>query len=159
MANAKGERETCSECGNARFVLRYGPVAGEWTDGTVDFLAAMKAAREGKKVRPVGEEDWKYWAGGNLRTDDFEKPRAFICERYLDARWEIEQPPPREYTFIEAVEMMKAGKKMRPTIVIENGCEFSAIDGWFHYENPQLGHKRRFSHLCVEWITSPWVQA
>jgi hypothetical protein len=120
----------------------------------------MKAAREGKRVKRENESCWHFWDRERDRLSrEPDKTNCAINAGHLDARWEIEQPPPREYTFIEAVEMMKAGKKMRPTIVIENGCEFSAIDGWFHYENPQLGHKRRFSHLCVEWITSPWVQA
>jgi hypothetical protein len=129
------------------------------TDGTVDFLAAMRAAREGKKVRPVGEEDWKYWAGGNLRTDDFEKPRAFICERYLDARWEVEQPPPREYTFLEAVEMMTAGKKMKPKGVVERNARFfkDNLDR-IMYASDLSGGMTALG-MNVNWITGSWVEA
>jgi hypothetical protein len=165
------EWDMCKTCGGVGIVLED-TVVSDWEvtpgqvqetvdlikgDGTVDFLAAMKAAREGKRVRPavrpVNDDDWYYWASGNLRRDDFEKPRAFICEGHLDARWEVEQPPPREYTFLEAVELMKAGKKMKPK------SWGSARSVWVNCLGQlETQHGQSSQLLYAEYLTEPWVE-
>jgi hypothetical protein len=166
------EWDMCKTCGGVGIVLED-TVVSDWEvtpgqvqetvdlikgDGTVDFLAAMKAAREGKRVRPavrpVNDDDWYYWASGNLRRDDFEKPRAFICEGHLDARWEVEQPPPREYTFLEAVELMKAGQRMRPKMVIAG--HYFHFDGSLSWVSP---HGTNGTSILYSWITDQWVHA
>jgi hypothetical protein len=82
------------------------------------FMEAMQAAREGKRVRPhpayVINGRWHHWDDGRLWIEAARTQPADVCAMYLDCEWEIEQPPPKKYTFLEAVALMEQGKTMRP---------------------------------------------
>lgn len=76
------------------------------------FLEAMQAAREGKRVtvRPL---QWMKYHNGSMW---YESGNAVHLDPFIitnNHEWQIEPPPPREYTFLEAVEMMEKGKKMK----------------------------------------------
>jgi hypothetical protein len=77
------------------------------------FMEAMKAAREGKRVRaPHGE-----WMKAASRHMVWADPRerdnyVLLTLDMVNLDWEIEQPPPKRYTFLEAVAMMEQGKTM-----------------------------------------------
>jgi hypothetical protein len=92
------------------------------------FMEAMKAAREGKRVRaPHGE-----WMKAASRHMVWADPRerdnyVLLTLDMMNLDWEIEQPPPKRYTFLEAVAMMEQGKRMRP--VGWHGSYFSVENG------------------------------
>jgi hypothetical protein len=165
------EWNMCKTCGGVGIVLED-TVVSDWEatpgqvqevvdtlngDGTVDFLTAMRAARDGKRVRMVGTEatggsGWYRWADYRLVTDS--GMGVSVASRYLDARWEIEQPPPREYNFLEAVEMMKAegGKKMRPKSWKIRQYAIVDHDGSFMF------FRDSDPHLSAADVLSPWVE-
>ena len=80
------------------------------------FIEAMRAAREGMRIRRLygPSESWMRASKYNWMLDEANNPVQLNV--YDDTRvWEIEAPPPREYTFMEAIAMMEKGKKMRST--------------------------------------------
>jgi hypothetical protein len=86
------------------------------------FMEAMQAARDGKRVRMKHHQSgWFKWIVGKftehgcLTSQDGGCPN--ISSMALDGEWEIEQPPPKKYSFLEAVALMEQGKTMRPVSV------------------------------------------
>lgn len=70
------------------------------------------------------------WKDFEMRYVNDESQVASVNQMNLDADWQIVPEPPKRYTFIEAVALMKQGKKMkisREKMTIENG-EF-VVDG------------------------------
>jgi hypothetical protein len=148
--------QKCPKCGDFydRDVVKACPTFS-CQDGTVDFLAAMKAAREGKRVKRENESCWHFWDRERDRLSrEPDKTNCAINAEHLDARWEIEQPPPREYTFLEAVEMMKAGQRMRPKMVIAG--HYFHFDGSLSWVSP---HGTNGTSILYSWITDQWVHA
>lgn len=76
------------------------------------FMEAMLAARDGKKVRAPTRR-WVTFVGGILTYADSEGGTAPLFSNYISDYWEIYPDPPREYDFMEAVEMMEKGKKIK----------------------------------------------
>jgi hypothetical protein len=71
------------------------------------FMEAMKAAREGKRVRCRANYRWCWWREYRLEFVDGDCP--WIADYVLDDVWEIES---KKYTFLEAVALMEQGKTM-----------------------------------------------
>jgi hypothetical protein len=94
------------------------------------FMEAMQAAREGKRVRPhpdcVINGRWHRWGDGRLWIEASRTHPADVCAMYLDCEWEIEQPPPKRYTFLEAVALMEQHKVSRIRSVL-SGHQFHLV--------------------------------
>lgn len=91
----------------------------------MDFWEAVKIARTtGKKIRCkayYGNDEWIVMAWDNahdvmLQVDQVEGTRTIgmpnIRGAYLNAGWEVVEPPPKEYEFMEAFKMLQEGKCM-----------------------------------------------
>jgi hypothetical protein len=126
----------CPSCGGTGKVITVDDGA------TVDFMTAMRAARdEGKRVRVVSlvpdhrcPSGWlRFRDDGKLICDEYASHEWAITATILGSRWEVEQPKPKEYTFLEAVEMMKAGKTMNSpngiTTWLKDGGRLDCING------------------------------
>lgn len=120
---------------------------------------AINAARfENKIVSYRGNYD-KYefrWHNGQL-VSLTSGGAAVLREDYIDGFWEILPSPPREYTFMEAVEMMKQGKRMRPLEL--NGREpFEVVWGhdrfWSRTYLPVCNTNPTGSPSVHEWTVS-----
>lgn len=80
------------------------------------FMEAMQAARAGRLVKIKDLKDWNYWDNilqclCDVATQDV----IYIDDQILDSEYEIGPmtTKEKEYTFLEAVEMMKQGKVMK----------------------------------------------
>lgn len=76
------------------------------------FEAIEVARKTGKKIKrgkdhAVWFDDKLIWEG--IRTC------VMISNVNLDADWEVVEPPPKEYSFAEAFQLMKQGKRMMPS--------------------------------------------
>lgn len=79
------------------------------------FMEAMHAARNGKRVRRGPGWNWCIFRSTvfcSVTESENKLSQMVLTDGMLDNDWEIEQPS-RNYTFMEAVEMMKRGKVMR----------------------------------------------
>lgn len=77
----------------------------------MNLKESLQALVDGHKVRNVDWPEWEYVvACGNRLLD--ENGRSCTIGWSSD-EWEIYKEPPKEYNFLEAVKMMKDGKKMK----------------------------------------------
>lgn len=122
---------------------------------TVGFMEAMEAARGGKRVRRcdgILKTGWWHW--GNKELTSEAGGSITVHEANLDARWEIEQPPAQTYTFLQAVEMMKAGKLMKPQ------SWGSARSVWLDEHGRMATQWGQSAQLhTVAYLMEPWVEA
>jgi hypothetical protein len=98
------------------------------------FMEAMQAAREGRRVRfavNTGHGRWVkrhhldtnglVWDMGGNGYD-----YILLTLDLLDKTWEIEQPPPKRYSFLEAVALMEQHKVSRIRSVL-SGHQFHLV--------------------------------
>jgi hypothetical protein len=108
------------------------------------FMEAMQAARDGKRVRPTGGF-WCHWYAECLRIVD--SAPAGITNSIF-GEWEIETPPPKRYSFVEAVALMEQGK----TMISPNGMRTKLRSTLLANENngPKM--------LLLEEINGLWTE-
>jgi len=80
---------------------------------SLTFFAAINAARnEGKRVRPCASSLVAFWDNHGHILKWLTMEPVQINEYTLTNSWQIIPDPPKRYSFMEAVEMMKQGRKM-----------------------------------------------
>jgi len=116
------------------------------------FEAIEVARKTGKKIRrgkdhAVWFDDKLIWEG--IRTC------VMFSNVNLDADWEVVEPPPKEYDFGEAYQMMKAGKWMRP---VGNTLEHACLSGEWRCRNSSSHCTSCNPYLCWKHIDSKWIE-
>lgn len=114
------------------------------------FAAALRAAREGHIISLpdyYGLVNRFKWDHGVLRNCE-RSDNCCVTESVVDGNWTVEDippPPPREYTFMEAVGMMEKNKRMRNTnwrdryfLFLIDGAFRQYADGCDHHYCPSL---------------------
>lgn len=96
------------------------------------FWEAIKALEDGNKIRC---KDWPggYYLYAQLNVYDErilvdEECRAIFSAIHVDKEWEIYQDPVKTYSFMESMELLKEGKKVKRKewhsgwLTIERSC-------------------------------------
>lgn len=92
------------------------------------FFEAVEIARKtGKKIKHVNSVDEARWINDRLVWQCGDT--VLVYSHNLDADWQVIEPPPKQYTFAEAYEMMKAGKWMKVSC-ISQAYRYHNSAGW-----------------------------
>lgn len=93
------------------------------------FFEAVEIARKtGKTIKRNGVDIAK-WDSSKLIWEST-KDYVLLFDHNLDADWQVIEPPPKQYTFAEAYEMMKDGKWMRMVSGINQAFRYHNSVGW-----------------------------
>ena len=119
------------------------------------FWEAVEVARKmGKKISfKQGVAEWSSTRNALvwIRSSD---QVVFLDDVVLDADWQVIEPPPKEYDFAEAYQMMKAGRWMKP---VYSACPRTYQDKtWWRRA---MGEMRIDNNLPLGYIDSKWVEA
>lgn len=125
------------------------------------FWEAVERIRKygGKITRPIacGTASAEAWWDDRVLMDG--AGRSFVVEaRDLDADWQVVEPPPKEYSFMEAFAMMEQGKWMRP--VTKMGWTQRVKDCHIEFKDDGgMADKNTGAGFLIREIKSKWIEA
>jgi len=127
------------------------------------FFEAIEVARRGSKVkRDDSTGDVVIWKDGYLANERGHSVE--INQWNMDHAWQIVPDPPKTYTFMEALEMMKQGRVMQPVIAY-NIDDLSSTDDELKFAKFQIKKGKIFNSqdgyhgVQLRMIESLWQEA
>jgi hypothetical protein len=103
------------------------------------FMEAMQAAREGKRVR-CNRAHWMKADGRFMVWSPELDDCVYLTLDMFDAEWEIEQPPSKRYTFLEAVALMEQHKaRVMKSLLTDYSFSLAVYDTQLFCEAAQRG--------------------
>jgi len=118
------------------------------------FFKAVRIARETGKVIRNSDGDRARWVDNHLEWVNPSDIAVAVYDCHLDDNWEVETPPPKEYTFAEAYQMMKAGKWMESA----TGYQRMHCNGIWCVANVDVSIGLRPHNFSSYEIDSKWIE-
>lgn len=117
------------------------------------FWEAVEVARKtGKKINRG--RSIAIWLVNRLIWE-CTKANVPVSDYNLDYDWQVIEPPPKEYDFAEAYQMMKAGKWMKPLGTYE--CR-AYVDGYWRIKNIGCDVDFMSDRIPVNHIEAKWIE-
>lgn len=117
------------------------------------FFEAVEIARKtGKKIKHVNSVDEARWINDRLVWQCGDT--VLVYSHNLDADWQVIEPPPKQYTFAEAYEMMKEGKWMK----VVGGVDCRTHIGCWLIKQVGCLVTYKFDRIPIQEIESKWEE-